>query len=89
VQGVCLRPLGYKVLLEVLIRCRWRVVREVPYRFRPRRHGLSKADLPQGILFLRHLARLVWCCSPALAPTRAIVQSLGRRFRKRDRPSHD
>jgi dolichol-phosphate mannosyltransferase len=89
VQGVCLRPLGYKVLLEVLIRCRWRVVREVPYQFRPRRHGLSKADLPQGILFLRHLARLVWSCSPALAPVRMVVRSPSRRYRKRGRSSHD
>ncbi|MGD9892568.1 MAG: polyprenol monophosphomannose synthase [Dehalococcoidia bacterium] len=72
VRDQCLRPLGYKILLEVLVRTRWRSVREVPYRFRPRRSGLSKADLPQGISFLRHLARLVWSCSPLLAPVRAV-----------------
>lgn len=70
VRHACLRPLGYKILLEVLIRTPWRTLREVPYRFRPRRHGLSKADLPQGIWFLRHLARLAWSCSPLLAPVR-------------------
>lgn len=68
--GVPLQPLGYKILLEVLVRAPWRRVREVPYRFRPRRHGLSKADLPQGIAFLRHLGRLARCCSPLLAPLR-------------------
>lgn len=73
IDDACLRPLGYKILLEVLIRTRWRSVREVPYRFRPRRHGLSKADLPQGVWFLRHLARLIWSCSPLLAPVRRIV----------------
>jgi dolichol-phosphate mannosyltransferase len=73
VHDACLRPIGYKILLEVLIRTPWRTVREVPYRFRPRQYGLSKADLPQGIWFLRHLARLVWSCSPLLAPVRAIV----------------
>jgi dolichol-phosphate mannosyltransferase len=76
VQGVALRPLGYKILLEVLVRTRWRRVREVPYRFRPRTHGLSKADLPQGVWFLRHLARLAWCCSPALAPARRLAARL-------------
>jgi dolichol-phosphate mannosyltransferase len=74
VQDACLHPLGYKILLEVLVRTSWRSVREVPYRFRPRRFGLSKADLPQGIWFLRHLARLVWSCSPLLAPLRAMVR---------------
>jgi hypothetical protein len=73
VQGVELRPLGYKILLEVLVRAQWRRAREVPYQFRERQHGSSKADLPQGIEFLRHLARLAWCCccSPVLAPMRA------------------
>lgn len=55
VCGVTLRPRGYKILLEILVRCRPRTVREVPYRFQPRRHGETKADLRQGIEFLRHL----------------------------------
>jgi dolichol-phosphate mannosyltransferase len=53
--GVELRPVGYKILLEILIRCPWRTAGEVPYRFQPRRHGDSKADLRQGLRFLRHL----------------------------------
>jgi dolichol-phosphate mannosyltransferase len=77
-NGVVLRPIGYKILLEVLIRTRWRRVREVPYRFRQRRHGASKADLPQGLAFLRHLARLAWDCSPALLPARAALNRQGR-----------
>ena len=61
VCGVTLRPRGYKILLEILVRCRPRTVREVPYRFQPRRHGETKADLRQGIEFLRHLWTLrVW-----------------------------
>jgi dolichol-phosphate mannosyltransferase len=60
-----LRPVGYKILLEVLVRCSWRSVREVPYRFEPRRLGDSKADLRQGLRFLHHLRTLVWDCSPA------------------------
>lgn len=56
--GVRLRPIGYKILLEVLVRCPWQRVAETPYRFRPRRHGVTKADFRQGLRFLRHLARL-------------------------------
>ncbi len=61
---VQLRPVGYKILLEILIRCPWQRVCEAPYRFRPRRHGDSNAGLREGMHFLRHLAVLVFDCSP-------------------------
>jgi dolichol-phosphate mannosyltransferase len=70
VRGAYLRPIGYKILLEILIRCPWQTSREVAYRFQPRQHGTSKADLRQGLRFLKHLATLAWDCSPALAPAR-------------------
>lgn len=57
-RGARLRPIGYKILLEVLVRCRPRRVVEAPYRMAPRRAGRSKADLRQGITFLRHLVLL-------------------------------
>lgn len=31
-RGVVLRPIGYKILLEILVRCRWRRVAEVAYQ---------------------------------------------------------
>jgi len=55
---VSLRPIGYKILLELLIRCPWRQVLEVPYHFRVRAHGQSKATLRQGIQALQHMLRL-------------------------------
>ncbi|HET8646245.1 MAG TPA: glycosyltransferase family 2 protein, partial [Vicinamibacteria bacterium] len=73
VQGTALRPVGYKILLEVLVRCPWRRAREVPYRFQPRHQGASKANLRQGLQFLRHLGLLTWDCSPLLAPARSLV----------------
>jgi dolichol-phosphate mannosyltransferase len=57
-SDVVLRPTGYKILLEVLVRGRWHEAVEVPYRFAPRVAGSSKAELKQGLVFLRHLARL-------------------------------
>jgi dolichol-phosphate mannosyltransferase len=72
VDNVELRPFGYKILLEILIRGDWRTAREVPYQFAPRQHDASKADMRQGVRFLAHLARLVWDRSPAFnMPRRA------------------
>src|SRR6266700_2480720 len=61
---VSLRPIGYKILLEILIRCQWRHALEVPYHFRTRAHGQSKANIQQGILVLQHMQRL-WREVPA------------------------
>jgi dolichol-phosphate mannosyltransferase len=53
-----LRPLGYKIGLELLVRCRCRRVVEIPIEFQDRIHGESKLSLKQQALYLRHLARL-------------------------------
>jgi len=53
-----LRPVGFKVLLEILVRNPVARIAEVAYRFEPRAAGESKASLLQGATFLRHLARL-------------------------------
>jgi transposase len=61
---VSLRPIGYKILLEILLRCPWRHVFEVPYHFQARTAGQSKATMQQGVLALRHMLRL-WREVPA------------------------
>lgn len=56
-----LRPQGFKILLEILVRGGERHdlrIAEVPLEFGARRHGTSKASLRQGATFLAHLARL-------------------------------
>lgn len=58
VDGVTLRPTGYKILLEILGRGHWQQVTEIPYTFAPRTAGTSKAELRQGAFFLQHVARL-------------------------------
>jgi dolichol-phosphate mannosyltransferase len=50
-----LRPLGYKILLELVVRCRLSRVTEVPYQFQDRFAGESKANFGEGLRFLRHL----------------------------------
>jgi len=56
-----LRPQGFKILLEILVRGgagdELRIA-EVPMTFAERRHGDSKASLRQGATFAMHLTRL-------------------------------
>jgi len=53
-----LRPDGFKILLEILGRHRRLRLAEVPFTFGERFAGDSKAHLSQGLVYLRHLARL-------------------------------
>ncbi|MCM3517135.1 MULTISPECIES: glycosyltransferase [Nocardioides] len=52
-----LEPMGFKILLEILARHPLRVT-EVPFEFGERHAGESKADLRQGLLFVRQLLNL-------------------------------
>jgi putative flippase GtrA len=58
VDPAALRPDGYKILLDVLLRNRIERLTEVAYEFQPRSAGQSKASVRQGLRYLRHLARL-------------------------------
>ena len=57
-KNVVLRPIGYKILLEILLRCPWQELAEIPYHFQQRQYGESKADFRQGLMTLKHMARL-------------------------------
>ncbi|WP_439794493.1 glycosyltransferase [Streptomyces agglomeratus] len=53
-----LQPLGYKILLELAVRCRPAGITEVPYAFGERHAGESKSTVREGLRFLRHLVTL-------------------------------
>ncbi len=53
-----LKPVGFKILLEILVRNPVAKVAEVAYSFAPRHAGKSKASLRQGLTYLRHVVRL-------------------------------
>lgn len=53
-----LRPVGYKICLELLVKCRVSNVTEIPIRFAVRYHGESKLSLKEQFNYLRHLWRL-------------------------------
>jgi dolichol-phosphate mannosyltransferase len=58
-DAVDLEPTGYKILLEVTVRTGPAVVLNVGFDFAPRHAGRSKATFREGMVFLRHLLRLV------------------------------
>jgi dolichol-phosphate mannosyltransferase len=58
IHGIELRPIGYKMLTEVLVRGSWTRVDEVPYRFEARKDGASKAGLRQGWQYIQHTMRI-------------------------------
>jgi dolichol-phosphate mannosyltransferase len=54
-----LQPRGFKILLEILVRHRVRIV-EVPFTFAQRLSGDSKASMREGLHFVVQLAQLRW-----------------------------
>ena len=58
IEGVDLCPVGFKILLEVLVRGNWTRLSEIPYRFGEREMGQSKANIEQGVAYLQHLREL-------------------------------
>ncbi|WP_443071603.1 glycosyltransferase [Streptomyces sp. WMMC940] len=58
VSAEALKPLGYKILLELAVRCRPGGVAEVPFVFQDRFAGESKSTAREGVRFLRHLVGL-------------------------------
>ena len=53
-----LAPVGYKIVLEILVKCRPSPAVEVPYVFAPRTAGASKLGSGEVGHYLRHVGRL-------------------------------
>ena len=53
-----LNPCGYKIGLELMVRCGCKTVVEVPIHFADRKHGESKLNLREQWLYIQHLTRL-------------------------------
>ncbi|MFC4607785.1 glycosyltransferase [Streptomyces maoxianensis] len=65
VTAEALKPLGYKILLELAVRCRPETVAEVPFVFQDRFAGESKSTAKEGMRFLGHLVALRTASSAA------------------------
>ena len=57
-RGKDFNPIGYKIGLELLVKCRCERVVEIPIHFEDRQFGESKLTLREQINYLRHLKRL-------------------------------
>lgn len=61
-----LDPIGYKIALELIVKCRCRTLGEVPIEFAARVAGESKASAAEALRFVRHLRRLYRFKFPAV-----------------------
>lgn len=53
-----LNPVGYKIALELIVKCNFENVAEVPIHFADRRHGKSKLSLREQLKYIKHVRRL-------------------------------
>jgi dolichol-phosphate mannosyltransferase len=58
IQNIVLAPVGYKILVELLVRSHLKRITEVGYVFRSRQHGESKASMMVFVDYVQHLFRL-------------------------------
>ncbi len=57
-QSESLSPVGYKIGLELIVKCNAKNVAEIPIHFADRKRGTSKLSLREQVNYLRHLKRL-------------------------------
>jgi dolichol-phosphate mannosyltransferase len=62
-----LTPVGYKIALELMCKCRVKHVAEVPIHFAVREAGESKLSFRQQLTYMRHLSRLYTFTFPRLS----------------------
>ena len=53
-----LNPVGYKIALELIVKCGFENIGEVPIHFADRVHGESKLTLKEQLKYIQHLRRL-------------------------------
>ena len=63
-----LNPIGYKIGLELMVKCHVNTIVEVPIVFRNRLHGESKLTVKEQFRYLEHLSRLYDYKFPKASP---------------------
>ncbi|MFX4261823.1 glycosyltransferase [Pelotomaculum propionicicum] len=58
IRGILLKPIGWKILIEVLVKGNYENVVEIPYHFKARAAGESKMSLKEQRNYLYHLVIL-------------------------------
>jgi dolichol-phosphate mannosyltransferase len=60
IEGVELSTVGYKILLEILVKGHYNKVKEFAFNFRMRKFSTSKLDYKEYILFVSQLLSYFW-----------------------------
>lgn len=60
IDGVQLDTVGYKILLEILIKGHYEKIKEIPFKFRIRKFSASKLEAKEYWLFLSQIVRYGW-----------------------------
>ena len=68
-----LNPIGYKIALELYVKCRCRSAAEVPIIFQTRIAGDSKLTVAEQVRYLRQIVGLYRFRFPWLLPTLAVL----------------
>lgn len=76
IEGIELKPVGYKILLEVLTKGKYEEVAEIPMTFGTRNNGKSKLTFREYIKFIKHLYRLSETIGEAVKLVRYMVISI-------------
>lgn len=59
IQGIKWNPIGWKILLEIIVKGHYKNIVEVPYAFQERLEDESKMSMNEQLNYLRHVFRLV------------------------------
>jgi len=54
-----MNPVGWKILIEILVKGNYKRISEIPYEFKKRNYGNSKMSFNEQINYLRHIFRLI------------------------------
>lgn len=58
-QGSQIKPIGWKIGLELMLKCRCQNIKEIPIHFSERLHGKSKFNLKVAYEYLCHVRQLL------------------------------
>lgn len=68
VENVKMRGIGYKILVEILAKGKWKKVAEVPFVFEPRKYGASKLSKKEITNYLKQLLFVSWDTKTIIIP---------------------
>lgn len=59
-SALALQPIGWKISLEMMVKCRCQMIIEIPIHFSERKVGKSKMNVKVLVQYLLHIQRLAW-----------------------------